>query len=63
MTREELVGIIEMYYPADSRYQRTRQIGQKLLEEAKKIKNDWRNEDLGVLKEYARLCIERAERK
>lgn len=57
MTREEAIEVIEQLYPADSAYESTAAIGQRLLIAARAM--EWRNESDTVLFEYCRLCGEK----
>lgn len=45
-----------MLFPADSKYPNTQQVGIRLLEQAKKNVEEWRDLPDKVLFEYARLC-------
>ncbi|SDP70402.1 hypothetical protein [Desulforhopalus singaporensis] len=58
MTREEAIKHIEMLFPADSEYSHSREIGKRLLKQAKEELEGWRSESTPVLVRYAQLCIE-----
>lgn len=55
--REQAIANIEGLFPADSQYEQTREIGKRLLEQAKMEVQGWRNEPTEVLISYAELCI------
>lgn len=58
MTRKEAIDHIEALYPADSEYNRTAEIGQEFLEQAKhEAGKTWREEPTEVLIKYANLCL------
>lgn len=57
MTREEAIQLIEGLFPADSQYEKTNEVGEKLLAQAKREINGWRTEPTEVLIRYAELCI------
>lgn len=59
MTREYAVEVIENLYPADADYPDTAEVGQELLEQAKREVAGWRTEPTEVLIRYAQLCLER----
>jgi len=59
MEREEAIDKIEMLFPADSEYQDTAEVGQRLLDQAKREVSGWRTEPTEVLVRYAQLCIQR----
>jgi len=59
MEREEAIDKIEMLFPADSEYQDTAEVGQRLLDQAKREVSGWRTEPIEVLVRYAQLCIQR----
>jgi len=59
MDRKEAIETIEIPYPADSEYQDTAEIGQKLLDQAKHEITGWRTEPTEVLVKYAHLCIQK----
>lgn len=58
MNRSEAVRIIESRYPADSRDPAARHTGERLLENARRDCDAWRNESEAVLIRYAELCLE-----
>ncbi len=60
--RERAISTISALFPADSEYEKTREIGIRLMEEAKRRTNNWRNLPDETLFEYERLCIEEDER-
>ena len=62
MTRQEAINIISAMYPADSQHPDAAQIGQKLLEQAKREIAPWRVEPTEILVRYAMLCIEEEEK-
>ncbi len=57
MDREEAIQQIEGLFPADSQYKETNKMGERLLAQAKKEVEGWRNESTPVLVRYAELCI------
>jgi len=57
MEREEAISIIKNLFPADAPYSNTAEIGQKLLEQAKREIMGWETEPTEVLVRYAQLCI------
>ena len=56
MEREKAIQIIESLFPADADYDLTRQIGERLLAQAKMEVQGWKNEPTPVLVRYAELC-------
>ncbi len=62
MTREEAIAIIESLYPIDSQYQETNAVGERLLAQAKRECEDWRNLPDATLLRYADLCQQEEER-
>jgi len=56
--RERAISNISALYPADSEFEKSREIGIQLLEEAKRNTTNWRNLPDETLFEYERLCIE-----
>ena len=62
MERGEAIRFIETLYPADSQYQTTAEIGQRLLDQAKREVSGWRTEPTEVLVRYAQLCIQEENR-
>lgn len=63
MDRQEAIQHIEALYPADSGYEDTAEIGQRLLRQAKRESNiGWQDEPDAVLIRYAELCIEEENR-
>ena len=57
MDREQAIQQIEGLFPADSQYEKTNEIGLKLLAQAKREVAGWRTEQTEVLIRYAELCI------
>jgi len=62
MNKEQAIANIEGLYPADSQYEQSREIGKKLLEQAKMEIQGWRSEPTEVLIRYAELCMEKETR-
>lgn len=56
MTREEAIVMINGLYPVDTEYEATRIIAEKLLAQAKRETEDWRNLPDLTLFRYAELC-------
>ncbi len=52
----EAIADIEALFPADSPYQESRVIGERLLAQAKMEVEGWRSESKAVLFRYAELC-------
>ena len=57
MEREKAIQEIEGLFPADSNYEKTNEIGERLLAQAKKELKGWRDEPTPILVRYAELCI------
>ena len=57
LTREQAIEQIEGLFPVDSKYDGTNKIGERLLTQAKREVEGWRNESTPVLIRYAELCI------
>ena len=59
--KDEFIEIIQSFYPADSKFPKTQEIGRRLLDQAKnEIENKtWRDLPAAVLKRYAELCEDR----
>ena len=57
MGREQAIQQIEELFPTDSQYEKTNEIGQRLLAQAKREVDGWRNETTPVLIRYAELCM------
>lgn len=55
-TKDHCLYVIETLYPEDSEKKDIRETGIRLLAEAKRRVNNWRNSDIRTLREYARLC-------
>ena len=55
MSRQDAIDTINDLYPADSPYNETQEIGQKLM--LKAIAMTWRELPDETLKQYARLCL------
>lgn len=60
--RQKAIQEIKSLFPTDSEFERTNVIGIRLLEEAKRNTNNWRNLPDVTLFEYARLCREEENR-
>ena len=58
MTREEAIDHIYRTYPIDADFQDTAEIGKRLLEQAKRDTEHWRNLPDAVLLRYAYLCLQ-----
>lgn len=56
MDRKEAIKTIECLYPADAPFENTRKVGQRLLDQAKRETEDWRNLPDATLIRYAQLC-------
>lgn len=56
---EQAISDIEQLYPADSQYMSSREIGERLLSQAKMEVEGWRSESRAVLIRYAQLCRDR----
>ena len=56
--KDQFIEIIQSFYPADSKFPKTQEIGRRLLDQAKnEIENKtWRDLPAAVLKRYAELC-------
>jgi len=61
--REAAIQSIERLFPADSKFVELRMTGIRLLEEAKRNANNWRNESDAILFEYEKLCIEESQQR
>ena len=57
MDREEAIQQIEGLFPTDSQYEKTNEVGERLLAQAKREVAGWRTEPTEVLIRYAELCI------
>lgn len=55
MTKDQIIQGIENLYPIDSDFQKTNEIGEKLLMQAIKY-SDWRSLPIDILREYLTLC-------
>ena len=62
MDRWKAISIIETHYPTDSQYERINAIGERLLAQAKRECEDWRNLPLVILARYAELCQQEENR-
>lgn len=62
MNRDEMIRTIEALYPIDSEYPETNAIGEKLLAQAKKECENWRNLPDNILQRYMELCIDEDNR-
>jgi len=60
--REQAIGDIEALFPIDSQYEKTNEIGEKLLAQAKRECEDWRNLPDAILFRYAELCRQEENR-
>lgn len=58
MDRAQAIEIIARLYPADSECFTTRQIGEQLMNQARREQFDWRTLPDEVLARYAVLCLE-----
>lgn len=56
LRRSKAIQTISSLYPADSEYERTSQIGQELLDQAKREVSGWQTEPTEILVRYADLC-------
>ena len=54
--RDGIIQEIEQLFPVDSCYTATKEIGQRLLDQAKRNTENWRNLPEEILREYWRLC-------
>jgi len=57
MDREQAIANIEGLFPVDSQYEKTNEVGERLLAQAKREVCGWRTEPTEVLIRYAELCI------
>lgn len=62
MDRQQAISTIEALYPIDSQYEETNAIGERLLAQAKREREDWRNLPDAILFRYADLCQQEEER-
>jgi len=53
---EQAIADIEALFPADSQYHGSREVGERLLAQAKMEVEGWRSESPAVLMRYAELC-------
>ena len=56
MDKQKAINEIEGLFPADAEYSDTAEIGQRLLEQARREINNWRNEPEAILFRYLELC-------
>ena len=56
--RRNAIDTIEALYPADSAYEGTAEVGEKLLAQAKREVQGWRTEPTEILIRYAQLCVQ-----
>ncbi len=56
MDRQQAISTIEALYPIDSQYKETTAIGERLLAQAKRECEDWRNLPDAILLRYANLA-------
>jgi len=57
VTREEAIQTISGLFPPDAGYMSTREIGERLLKEAKAEARGWKTEPTEVLICFANKCI------
>ena len=62
MDREQAIQEIEGLFPTDSQYDKTNEVGERLLAQAKREVVGWRNEPTEILIRYAELCISEENR-
>ena len=62
MDRQKAIDTIEALYPIDSQYEGTNATGERLLAQAKRECDDWRNLPDAILFRYADLCQQEEER-
>ncbi len=62
MDRQKAIDTIEALYPIDSQYEETNKVGERLLAQAKRECEDWRNLPDAILFRYADLCQQEEER-
>lgn len=62
MDRKEAIEIIEGLYPVDSQFLKTNFVGERLLAQAKRECEDWRNLPDAILFRYADLCQQEEQR-
>jgi len=62
MDRQQAISTIEALYPIDSQYEGTNATGERLLAQAKRECEDWRNLPDDILFRYADLCQQEEER-
>lgn len=62
LSRDEAIKIIQELFPADSRHMHAADTGRRLLDQARREVEDWRNEPTPVLLRYAWLCAEEDRR-
>lgn len=62
MNRKEAIAIIESLFPPDSQWEKTNEIGKRLLQQAKDETENWRNLPDAVLFRYADLCEQEESR-
>ena len=62
MDRKQAISTIEALFPVDSQYEETNAIGERLLNQAKRECENWRNLPDAILFRYADLC-EQEERR
>lgn len=60
--RDIAISNIEGLFPIDSQYEETNRIGERLLAQAKRECEDWRNLPDAILFRYAELCIQEENR-
>lgn len=62
MNRQEAIDLIAALYPVDSQYAATNAVGERLLAQAKRETENWRNLPDAILFRYAELCQQEEER-
>jgi hypothetical protein len=62
MNRQQAISTIENLFPTDSQYAGTNAVGERLLEQAKRECENWRNLPEPILFRYAELCLQEESR-
>jgi len=60
--RQQAIKVIEGLFPADADNDKTREIGERLLAQAKRERIGWRSQTTSVLCHYADLCVAEEEK-
>lgn len=60
--REQAIADIDALFPIDSQYEETNKVGERLLAQAKRECEDWRNLPDAILFRYAELCRQEENR-